>query len=523
MPPVTTFLSQAIFVASIMHILLGLIVTVQAKDKSRFFFVGVTFILALWSLSNFFIYTGSTILSVKLAYTTGALVTTSLMVWVYHFLFHRIDSWKIIVLVVCGIFFALSPFIGNILIYNIVLDSSIITGFTQSLGPLFLLYSLFHIFLHVTMLVLLFKGYKRAILQNRKRQIQLIAWSIGIFITFAIVFNFILPLLNINTLINFDVPASMIVVAMMVYAILRYSLFNIKVVLTHILVIFLWFTLLIQLALTAGTTNIIIGIVTLILVVIFGFFLIRSVEKEVSQRKELEKLAERLRNFVSFASHELRGPVSKFKSVLSMIFEGDFGKISPETKKVLKDTFIEAENMGQTIDMFLNLNRLEVGEFVLNYRLGNLKTLIQTVLTQVQYQAEKKSITINFNESGNISPICFDFFKIQHVVKNIIDNAIKYTPEGGHIAISLIEDESRLKITFRDSGVGMTQDALENVFTKYQQGKSVPTSAIEGHGIGMWLSYKIVDLHNGNITAESAGPNKGTTFTLILPAIRTCD
>ncbi len=309
------------------------------------------------------------------------------------------------------------------------------------------------------------------------------------------------------------------------YAITRYKLFQIKVVTTHLLIIIALVFSFTHLFLdVTNTGNLLNNAAFFAGLVLFSIFLINSVNKEIAEREKAEHLIEQLRDFISFATHELRGPVANFRGTLSMMLEGDFGTISGDLKEGLRDMFIEADTMGQTVDMFLNLNKVEAERFSPNFVKEDIVKIISTILENMSYLLQKKNITLTYSAPDHPVTCEFDSLQIQHVLRNIIDNAIKYTDIGGTVEIKLHETHESVTIEVRDSGIGMSKETQEHIFTKYERGRKTEgfRARIEGYGIGMWLAKKIVeDLHHGQITGESKGEGSGSTFSFTLPRSQT--
>jgi signal transduction histidine kinase len=303
------------------------------------------------------------------------------------------------------------------------------------------------------------------------------------------------------------------------YAITKYKLFDIRVIMVHLLMLVLF-----SLGLgyffhelgESGASHLE-DTGMFFLLVIVGGGLLWSIDRESEERGRAEELLGRLRDFVSFATHELRGPVANFKGAISMVVEGDFGTIPEELHDVLRGLYIEADQMGQTVDMFLNINKVEVGQFRLNPAEHDMAALLRSAVEQAEYQLGKRHLSLELSIPEGPMPAVFDYFKLQHVVRNVLDNAIKYTDPGGEVAVSLNGSKDRIELRVSDTGIGMSAETLKNIFTKYDPGPTGARQHIEGHGIGMWLSKHIVDLHGGTILAESPGLGAGSTFVVSIP------
>ena len=301
------------------------------------------------------------------------------------------------------------------------------------------------------------------------------------------------------------------------YAMSRYNLFQLKLVAAHVLVPVLATSALLNVFTNVtGTQEVVVDSILFVFITLFGILLIRGFNKEIDARERTEGLLLRLRNFVSFATHELRGPIANFRGAVDMIQKGDFGDVPGDMKSILRDLFIEADGMGLTVDMFLNLNKIDSEGFVLSAKEQDIRPLLQAVVDQSQHQAAQKGVTLTSELPEESIRLSFDFFKLQHVLKNVLENSIKYNNKHGTVHLGFEDSADTFVIRIEDTGVGMDADTLAEVFTKYERGRGKERTSIEGHGIGMWLSKKIVDMHGGAIAAESDGPGKGSVFTISL-------
>lgn len=488
---------------------------VTKKDKTTWLFISASTVVFLWTIINLFNTISHSIVLTRLIYATGVWIFPLFFIWTLYFAKEKnIRFWQILLLTIPALALCIAAF-TSLLIKEVVVSP--IIGSIPSFGPALTYVIILTFVSYGCVIAQLTKAYFSSKDHIKKMQLRIIITGFASFGAILLGVNFILPAVGYNYLIDFDVPSSVFLVGSIVYAISKYRLFNAKLLLIHAFVVILWVILIAQTIVGSTKEQHLIHVVTFIASVFFGMLLIRSVNKEVKQRERLEHLTVRLRDFVSFASHELRGPVSKFKSVISMIFEGDFGPIPSSIHDILRDTYIEAEDMGQTIDMFLNLNRIETGAYVLNLSQNDITVLLKGTVEQYTYYADKKNITVTVSSDEQIPEVEFDFFSIQHVIKNILSNAIKYNIDNGSVSISIRKYEHGVAVAFKDTGIGMEESDLVQIFSKYERSKESLAQNIEGHGIGMWLSKKIIELHGGSITAHSDGHNKGSTISFILP------
>lgn len=319
--------------------------------------------------------------------------------------------------------------------------------------------------------------------------------------------------------------------AFLAYIIIKFKSFNLKLIGSNVLVLSLW--ILTASLLTIQDINISHAVtgITLIISIIFGFILIQSVRNEVSQREKNERLAFDLTSannrlleidkqkseFVSFATHQLRAPLTAMKGYTSLILEGEMGKVNADVKQAVKRIFDSSSTLENIVDDYLNISRIELGTLQYNFDMVNLKDVLDSVVGELKPNIEKKGL--EFNVMVNSTGINTRFMvradkdKIKQVISNLIDNSVKYTPSGS-INVSLDKDTSRRKIliSIKDTGVGISPDVMPKLFSKFVRADNANKQNIFGTGLGLYIASQIALAHHGRIWAESRGEGKGSEF-----------
>jgi signal transduction histidine kinase len=232
--------------------------------------------------------------------------------------------------------------------------------------------------------------------------------------------------------------------------------------------------------------------------------------------KKLKQLDSAKNEFISIASHQLRTPLTSIKGFISMIMEGDYGKVDKEAEDALKKIFISNERLIKLVNDLLSLSRIESGKFSFTFKKGDIVKLVKDILGDFKLEAKTKNIKFKFIKAKKeIKPFVFDPGKIHEVISNLVDNALKYT-EKGEIKVKMENLKEKVRITVSDSGQGMSEQELEYVFEKFRRGIDSSSLNTEGTGLGLYVCRKIVDAHKGKIYAESDGPGKGSRFILEL-------
>lgn len=230
--------------------------------------------------------------------------------------------------------------------------------------------------------------------------------------------------------------------------------------------------------------------------------------------RELDKAKS---EFLSIASHQLRTPISALKGYLSMIIEGDFGKIPGPINKVVKDLFESASRLARLINVFLNVSRIESGRLKLEKKPLQIVDMVESVMDELKNEAAKKELKFDFKKPKKKVPQIFaDSDKLREVVLNLIDNSIKYTPQGS-VTASVEFDDKNLTFMVEDTGIGIKKDEVKALFRKFVRGSGVAQIHTGGSGLGLFIAQKIIKEHGGRIWAESDGQGKGSRFKFEIP------
>jgi signal transduction histidine kinase len=239
--------------------------------------------------------------------------------------------------------------------------------------------------------------------------------------------------------------------------------------------------------------------------------------------KELKTTNEKLRaldeakdEFVSMASHQLRTPLTSIKGYISMVLDGDAGKITETQKDMLGQAFFSSQRMVYLISDLLNVSRLKTGKFIIEPKPVYLPNLVEDEINQLQDGAKAKNLTLVFSKPKHFPTLNLDDMKIRQVVMNFTDNAIYYTPSGGKITVSLKETEKAVEFTVVDSGIGVPKAQQPKLFTKFYRADNARKARPDGTGLGLFMAKKVVVAQGGSIIFASK-ENKGSTFGFSFP------
>lgn len=230
--------------------------------------------------------------------------------------------------------------------------------------------------------------------------------------------------------------------------------------------------------------------------------------------KELDRMKT---EFISVASHQLRTPLSAVKWVLKMILDEDLGSISSEQREMLAKGYESNERMIALINDLLNVSRIEEGRFEYHFTPSALLPVLEQVVGEIRPAIERKKLAFEFVRSPKPLPILsIDDDKLQLALENILDNAVKYTPEGGRASLRVRVSGREVVIEIEDGGVGIPAGQQEQVFNKFFRGDNVVRMQTSGTGLGLFIARKIVEAHQGRVSFSSR-EGVGTTFAITLP------
>jgi signal transduction histidine kinase len=342
-------------------------------------------------------------------------------------------------------------------------------------------------------------------------QLLVIALSVTVAGIGGMFFNLVLasPFIdNFNYLWTGPLFTTVIAVSIM-YAVFRFRLFSAKVIATELLIALLWIFTLLRTLLAEDPREQTLNGALFVLSVIIGTLLVKSVRDEVRSREALSE-------FMSFASHELRNPITAIRGFASNILEGSVGEISPELRSAVLKIQVESANVLALISQYLSKSKLELGQITYDVRRIDVGQFVTGIAETFRARAQEKALTLRANIPAAPVPGFADEAKLREVVANLIDNAIKYTNEGS-VDVLVEKQGATIRITVSDTGVGIPREALPHLFRKFSRADAERLNLL-GSGLGLYLAKTFVEAMGGRIWAESKGPRSGSRFILELRA-----
>lgn len=235
--------------------------------------------------------------------------------------------------------------------------------------------------------------------------------------------------------------------------------------------------------------------------------------RDVTQQKLAEKSRDR---FLDAATHELRTPLANIKAYAETLANADSLEIEQQ-KEFCNTINSEVTRLSRFVDDLLSISSLEVGSLSVDLRPTDMKRLFDEVLDKVRPLLGQKGHKLDVRLPEKLVEMRIDKDKVVAVLVNLLGNAAKYTPRGGHIGLKVKRSENGLQIAVEDTGVGIAPNETEKVFEKFFRSEDPRVQDETGSGLGLSLAREVARMHGGDVVCESV-LNEGTTFTLDLPS-----
>jgi PAS domain S-box-containing protein len=232
--------------------------------------------------------------------------------------------------------------------------------------------------------------------------------------------------------------------------------------------------------------------------------------EDITHLRELDRLKT---EFIGVASHELRTPVTSLLLSVQLMQEGAVGKLTPEQQEIVAAQREDLERLERMMSDLLEITRLEAGVTPPRFEIVAPCALIRSAMEAVASQAEAKGVHLETNVPDALPDVRADRGQITRVLVNLLNNAVRHTPQGGHVRVEAQAQDGRVTFAVADTGTGIPPDYLPRIFDRFVQ---VPGATRGGAGLGLSIARTIIQAHGGEITAQSE-PGKGSTFTFTLP------
>lgn len=228
---------------------------------------------------------------------------------------------------------------------------------------------------------------------------------------------------------------------------------------------------------------------------------------------KLEQVELMRRQIIGDVSHELRTPLTAIKGSMEGLMDG----VLPQNDETYMGIYKEADRMQRLVTDLQELSRVEAGAYELELRSIDLLEVISTVVKRLDPQFEEKGVMLEVDLSDNLPSIKADEDRIGQVMQNLIGNALQFTPNGGRVVVSGVQQEKEIIVSVSDTGIGISPEHLGEIFTRFYRVDKSRSRAGGGSGIGLTIAKFLVEAHGGKIWVESAGSNQGSRFVFSLP------
>jgi len=546
----------------------------NSKSATNRALVFLMFSILLWIINNFLIFVSTSVpFTIWVVKTQMVLATMQIfgnLLFIYIFPSEKLEfkKWQAAIFLFSAVFaLGISPFLfkldPNVLFPNTAIPHTV----GSALNPPWGIVTFAATFLTA---FIAFRKYRRASKEDKGPFLSVL---VGTVVTFILLMITQYLLLNVFGIIDFNFYGPLFLMPLVIgtgYAIIKHHLFNIKAVATEILVFSMWMFLLLRVFFESSLQDTIVDIVILVGVVVVGIFLIKSVLNEVRQKEklaelntkldktnadlndlnnnleqkvaeqtveirrayevekkariELEELDKAKDQFILTTQHHLRTPLTIVKGYLQSILTQKTTKLDPATTTYVTKAEESTERISSLVNELLDISQMEVGKSILSKTQVKIKTLVDSVLKELEAEIQKRNLSIKVNTEDGTA-LNLDEHKIREALVNVIDNAIKYNKPNGSLTITGVrmvhpieKDRQIYKIVIEDTGIGLTSEELSKLFNQYfQRGKEAEKLYATGRGIGMAVTKNIIQAHEGKIYAESEGRDRGSRFTIELP------
>lgn len=402
--------------------------------------------------------------------------------------------------------FAFSGFVGSVAAGQVAV---------VSVGPGVALFALVAVGLVVRAVWLLIRTLRRSSGPMR-RAVSLIL--IGTAATFALIIFFNLVLSIVFTDPDYVPLGALFMfpfIAFSAYAIMHEHLFNIKTIAASALVFFLAVVSIIDLIFSNTLPEILLRSSVFVLVLVFGIMLIKSVLKEVEQREQIEQLSQQKSEFMSFASHEIRNPITAMRGFASLIVDGTVE--DGQAKSVAQKILVNGDTVLSLISEYLNKSKVELGQISYNIADVDLGKLIESMAEGFKPHANEKGLALEIKIAFPGLVAKADEAKLREIIGNLIDNSIKYT-KTGTVTVTVEKRNGMGRIIVSDTGVGIPPETSPHLFQKFSRADAQKMNLL-GTGLGLFLAKTFVEGMGGKIWAESDGKDKGSRFIIELHTV----
>lgn len=379
-----------------------------------------------------------------------------------------------------------------------------------------------------------FEQWSKKLFVVPKRSFAIVTYSILSFFSIFSLSGILSSLTSIFEIQLYSMFILPVFIIMMVFAINNYDIFDLKYFNKQMLAWILVPLVASEYFFLQGVTDSILNTITLTISFVIILILEKSIRKENSDRIKIEKLNTDLKvmnskleekdaqktEFISLASHQLRGPLTSIKGYASMMLEGDFGELGATIRSGIETIFKSSQSLVVLVGDYLDVSRMDQGRMKYDFTDFDLRKIADQVVNEMKPNIKISNLELqtDIDEAGDLF-MHGDEGKIKQVISNLIDNSIKYTPRG-FVSLSIKRnDKDKIVITIKDSGVGIDRSVIPKLFDRFSRAPDASKTNITGTGLGLYVAKKMIEAHRGRIWADSEGKGLGSEFSIELEAL----
>jgi signal transduction histidine kinase len=432
----------------------------------------------------------------------------------------------IISTVIAGIVFIFTPLI----VKEVELNKSL--NYIVSYGLLYPVFTVSFIYLFLNSYIRILHRFFTTKKKIEKSQLRFFVIGISLSFWIGVFTNLIYPAIFGSSDLSRFGPLGMVFVGIFTtYAIFKHHLFNIKMILSEILLGVMGIVLFIYIFLSRSFYEIIVSIIFFIIFVILGYNWLKELLSGIKREKELDisnrKLAETIESkdlFLRMTSHQLRTPLTSLNGFLSLILEQWQGKykMNDYTKNDIVKVYINVQRLVELVNDVLALNTIKAGRFGVVIRPKiDVKEELTYLIQDNKYMLEHFNTKIIMKSIGENFIADVDSVRMKSVFQNLLSNAIYYGKDK--IWVTLIDEGDRLRIRFRDNGKGIDVNIRDKIFNSGFRAGGPDERNPNGSGFGLFISKEIINLHQGSLKLKDSGVDKGSLFEIKLPKTHPSD
>ncbi|MET0751810.1 MAG: PAS domain S-box protein, partial [Pyrinomonadaceae bacterium] len=245
---------------------------------------------------------------------------------------------------------------------------------------------------------------------------------------------------------------------------------------------------------------------------------VRLLENEANARHEAEAANRAKDEFLSVLSHELRTPLNAILGWTRMLKAGILD--APRTNQAIETIERNARLQNNLIEDLLDVSRIISGKMLIEKEEVDIVSIVKAAVETTNPAAQEKNITLSFQSDSVAKNISGDATRLQQIITNLLNNAVKFTPSDGSISVTLKQKKSKIQIEVADSGIGISPEFLPMIFDRFKQADSTTKRSHSGLGLGLTIVRHLTELHGGTVEVSSAGENLGSTFIIELPVLK---